>query len=564
MTSWDVSFLVFIVHRWMCDVRPLPLATTPTHEPQRARRRAAPPTSRRHGLLPASPTSASDERADAAQTQPQTKVDRNLLHFTEMKLHLIGLFVACVAILAPALAAKGDEFDRRLTAFSKHWEQYGARRLTLDSPVVKGLGRRLEEGSPNLFEMLIGGAQATIGVVNGAVGAVQQVLNLFGRQSSESLVGQFTNQGFSHFNQRTRIQATTLPTAIFDSYVESALKNVYQIPSKHKDGIDHIVKFAKYVDNDSWLALESSFDMGSGGTSQQIQMFTSKDIECKRMNVVFVFTEATFKLKPDLFIISKSESRLGGAFSNTKLQWKNKDASLRVEDLKFVSEYFLALGMAQIQQSQTIVGFAGTRNCGDYGAPPEQINPFDNTVHGSRSCRTGYVRYRGRCVSASALPRPSPRPSPGPRPHPGPRPGKSKKCKRGYKKRRGKCVRKRSRLRRLRRWDGVDVTKPVGPNTMFFDRRHTHPDYDWRDPHKALDWSKVRAPRRLSRLRNRRLRSKRWYECMFGVHARGFFVHQTHWANHVRMGYWKQSLADKMERDYINMFSHNKQRCRGK
>jgi hypothetical protein len=481
-----------------------------------------------------------------------------------MKLHLIGLFVACVAILAPALAAKGDEFDRRLTAFSKHWEQYGARRLTLDSPVVKGLGRRLEEGSPNMFEMLIGGAQATIGVVNGAVGAVQQVLNLFGRQSSESLVGQFTNQGFSHFNQRTRIQATTLPTAIFDSYVESALKNVYQIPSKHKDGIDHIVKFAKYVDNDSWLALESSFDMGSGGTSQQIQMFTSKDIECKRMNVVFVFTEATFKLKPDLFIISKSESRLGGAFSNTKLQWKNKDASLRVEDLKFVSEYFLALGMAQIQQSQTIVGFAGTRNCGDYGAPPEQINPFDNTVHGSRSCRTGYVRYRGRCVSASALPRPSPRPSPGPRPRPGPRPGKSKKCKRGYKKRRGKCVRKRSRLRRLRRWDGVDVTKPVGPNTMFFDRRHKHPDYDWRDPHKALDWSKVRAPRRLSRLRNRRLRSKRWYECMFGVHARGFFVHQTHWANHVRMGYWKQSLADKMERDYINMFSHNKQRCRGK
>ena len=46
-------------------------------------------------------------------------------------------------------------------------------------------------------------------------------------------------------------------------------------------------------------------------------------------------------------------------------------------------------------------------------------------------------------------------------------------------------------------WDVVDVTKLVGPNTIFFDRRHTHPDYDWRDPHKALDWSKVRAPRRL-------------------------------------------------------------------
>ena len=37
--------------------------------------------------------------------------------------------------------------------------------------------------------------------------------------------------------------------------------------------------------------------------------------------------------------------------------------------------------------------------------------------------------------------------------------------------------------------DVVDVSKPVGPNTMFFDRRHTHPDYDWRNPHKKLDWS---------------------------------------------------------------------------
>ena len=39
------------------------------------------------------------------------------------------------------------------------------------------------------------------------------------------------------------------------------------------------------------------------------------------------------------------------------------------------------------------------------------------------------------------------------------------------------------------RTDVVDVSKPVGPNTKFFDRRHTHPDYDWRNPHKKLDWS---------------------------------------------------------------------------
>merc|ERR1711871_1298165 len=226
------------------------------------------------------------------------------------------------------------------------------------------------------FKQLIGAAQATIGVVKGAVGAVQQVLNLFGKQSSDSLVGQFTNQGFSKFDQATDISETTLPEAIFDVWAKDAMKDLYNVPKKHKKGINHMVKYAKYVDDNSWLALEGTFDIDSGGQSNQIQLFTSRDIECGRINVVFVYTSTKFKLKPDLFIISKSESRLGGAFSSTKLQWKSKNAALKTADLKFVSEYFLALGMAHIQNSRKIANYAGTRNCGGYRAPAEQINPF--------------------------------------------------------------------------------------------------------------------------------------------------------------------------------------------
>ena len=39
--------------------------------------------------------------------------------------------------------------------------------------------------------------------------------------------------------------------------------------------------------------------------------------------------------------------------------------------------------------------------------------------------------------------------------------------------------------------DKVDTSRPVGPNTVFFDRRHMHPNYDWRHPHKKLDWSNI-------------------------------------------------------------------------
>ena len=256
--------------------------------------------------------------------------------FKTMKFYLLVLLVAvatCLAVADPA-----DNFDRRLSQFSKRWEQYGARELKMDSAPVASLGRRLRaknhrrlEGASG-FQNLIDGAQATIGVVNSAVGAVQSVFNLFGKKSSESLVSQFTNQGFSKFNQNTRISATTLPTAIFDSWAKSALKNLYNVPSKHRAGIDHLVKYAKYVDDDSWLSLQGTFDIKRGGMSNQIQLFTSRDQACERMNVVFIYTSNQFKLKPDTFVISKSSSKLGGAFSKTKLQWKTENAALKMED----------------------------------------------------------------------------------------------------------------------------------------------------------------------------------------------------------------------------------------
>ena len=174
-----------------------------------------------------------------------------------MKLFLFLLLAAAATCLA--VADPAEDFDRRLSEFSKRWEKHGARELKMDSAPVASLGRRLRAKNHRKlsigegFQQLIGAAQSTIGVVNGAVGAVQNVLNLFGKQSSESLVGQFTNQGFSKFNQNTRISATTLPTAIFDSWAKDAMKNLYNVPKKHSQGIKHMVKYAKYVDNDSEL-----------------------------------------------------------------------------------------------------------------------------------------------------------------------------------------------------------------------------------------------------------------------------------------------------------------------
>merc|ERR1719399_240230 len=96
------------------------------------------------------------------------------------------------------------------------------------------------------------------------------------------------------------------------------------------------------------------------------------------MNIVLVKTDITFKLAPDVFVISKSKATFGGAFSTTKLHWKKNKAALKPQDLQFVSEFFINLGMTRIKQSQEVAGFAArdTQGCGHGTQPPKQTSPF--------------------------------------------------------------------------------------------------------------------------------------------------------------------------------------------
>merc|ERR1719453_989352 len=123
----------------------------------------------------------------------------------------------------------------------------------------------------------LGAFDALTSSVSGATGAVQGILNLFGKKSSESLVGQFQDRGFSHFNERTTITVTSgLPTKYFTSFMKDMLKSVVKVPSKHKDAVNQIVRWGLYTGANTWNAAENVFDIGSGG---KVKNFIGKKIK---------------------------------------------------------------------------------------------------------------------------------------------------------------------------------------------------------------------------------------------------------------------------------------------
>ncbi len=224
----------------------------------------------------------------------------------------------------------------------------------------------------------LGAFDALTSSVSGATGAVQGILNLFGKKSSESLVGQFQDRGFSHFNERTTITVTSgLPTKYFTAFMKDMLKSVVKVPSKHKDAVKQIVRWGLYTGANTWNAAENVFDIGKGGNVKNFQIFLNRNTACEEMNIVLVKTDVAFKLAPDIFVISKSKSSWGGAFSSTKLHWKKSKAPIKQADLTFVSEYFITLGMNCIKQSREIGGMANAEDGGCGGnAPPPQESPF--------------------------------------------------------------------------------------------------------------------------------------------------------------------------------------------
>ena len=278
-----------------------------------------------------------------------------------------------------------DDMQDTLAGFAQldsKWHQFTKHMSIEKFTTPDSLNRRLrniarQAPTSRGRRLFLGAFNALIGAVQGATSAVQGIVNLFGKQTSEALVGQFTDRGFSKFNEKTTITVTTgLPTAYFEAFMKDQLKSVVKVPKKHKEAVKQIVRWGLYTGSNTWNAAENVFDISKGGNVKNFQIFVNRNYECEEMNIVLVKTDVAFKLAPDIFVISKSKATFGGAFSTTKLHWKSRDAALKQPDLTFVSEFFINLGMNRIKQSRDILGAAKGETKGCNKPPPKQSSPF--------------------------------------------------------------------------------------------------------------------------------------------------------------------------------------------
>lgn len=279
---------------------------------------------------------------------------------------LIFATFAFALVVSPVESARGGLF-----ALTKNREYYDADRFdagneddALHTDVEKrSLGiaparprRRL---LASVFGALLGAAQGA----NGIVGTVQSVLNLFGSHSAEVLVGQFRDRGYSHIMSHTKVHVIDgLYTQYYESYMTHLLYDVLKVDkTKFKQEADHMIRTGLYVHRNEWVAESAVFSTGKGGEATSFTIFYNRNYDCEVMNIVAVETTTKFELGKDIFVIAKMKATFGGAFSNTKLSFKEKDRGLTKEEVHFVTTYFAALALKKIKDDRKILDASGKR-----------------------------------------------------------------------------------------------------------------------------------------------------------------------------------------------------------
>ena len=222
----------------------------------------------------------------------------------------------------------------------------------------------------------------TVNVVDGIANTAKNVINLFASSSTETLTKEFTDRGYDNLNANTVVVIKkNIKIEAFYAVMSRSLKGM-NIPKQYQEGINSLIETALYIEQDSWHENDVTFSTGKGGEAKNFQVFTYRSMGsdgCEAMQFILIGSKVGFDLAPDVFLISHSTSKMGGAFTKQKLEWKNKERPLSNDkDLKFVNTYFRTLSLSMVQELPALFNIQSNFVVRCLKDPPPQIDPFAN------------------------------------------------------------------------------------------------------------------------------------------------------------------------------------------
>ena len=216
------------------------------------------------------------------------------------------------------------------------------RMLSSFDPEIQLPGTNVNNGATNQPRNLALKIQALASSISSAAAATKDVINTL-KSSRSTTITRIVRFGFNYFNQRSTIlKAIDIPASRADEFVNAVILD-YNLPSKGSFmlGLTYSSEFA-------WDRIEYLYSPTMNGKYRSLTLFKNGDSTKNTASFFIVDINSDWTLAPDLLLITKEKSILGGLFSSSKQSIQEVPHVLTLDEAVKLQQFFMLIAMGNI------------------------------------------------------------------------------------------------------------------------------------------------------------------------------------------------------------------------
>ena len=198
--------------------------------------------------------------------------------------------------------------------------------------------------------------QGACNIVSAVSDTYKKVVDAFKTGVQSSIVKTITKDGFDKFHGsgKTKVSKGVKETG-WEKFTKNTLKNM-KLPQKYVDEVESLLEEAEFSEGNAWNEFDMLFDVGSVKDNCKFcSIIVNHREEDERFDVVYTDIQADFKLAPEIQVIHKSKSILGGIFSSEKDVERKVPKNLTQNDLTMIFSFFQIISYKLILQQFGVI-----------------------------------------------------------------------------------------------------------------------------------------------------------------------------------------------------------------
>jgi hypothetical protein len=178
-------------------------------------------------------------------------------------------------------------------------------------------------------------------------GGWSTILSIFHSSSETTIKKLLIDTGYSKYDNSVQVQ-------IIHNMRKEGLAGFYdllerriKLPVERKNDVTSVLEGIEWSETNAWTNYDVAFSINSGGEVKYVSLFANRG---KNDTFNFIITEvfATFILAPDIMIVTKKLSILGGLWNQRTVEIQFSPRYLKDEDLESIFNFFQIIIYKQV------------------------------------------------------------------------------------------------------------------------------------------------------------------------------------------------------------------------